>query len=198
MLDETGGKPLTGYGSGANTGSPVATPEQSAENVAAQTAAIQADAKKMCWGGGYAFRGEFCQAAIHEVSDLRRRATLLTHKPSLRNAVRPAKKAADVGIRLGLGLTTAKGVVYAIGVPAFAGATVAFGAVTVISGRACWTAAKLEKGLAGLELAASTCPFVAGTLVEGTMLSGVFTALSGYAWYQEGDRQLRRLRGRGR
>ena len=30
LLDETGGKPLTGYGPGANTGSPVATAEESA------------------------------------------------------------------------------------------------------------------------------------------------------------------------
>lgn len=30
LLDETGGKSLTGYGSGASSGSPMATPEESA------------------------------------------------------------------------------------------------------------------------------------------------------------------------
>lgn len=65
LLDETGGKPLTGYGSGANTGSPVATSEESAAMLVAAAETLVRDGKEMCLaGGGYEFAGPFCQDLV--------------------------------------------------------------------------------------------------------------------------------------
>lgn len=65
LLDETGGKPLTGYGSGVSTGSPVATPEESAAMLVAAAETLVRDGKEMCLtGGGYEFAGSFCQGLI--------------------------------------------------------------------------------------------------------------------------------------
>ncbi len=72
LLDETGGKPLTGYGSGANTASPVATPEESAAMLVVAAETLVADGKKMCLPGGqYEFAGAFCQGLIQESLILR-------------------------------------------------------------------------------------------------------------------------------
>lgn len=72
LLDETGGKPLTGYGSGANSGAPVATPAEQAAALEAQAAALQEDFNGMCRnGGGYAFAGDFCRAVVDEALSMR-------------------------------------------------------------------------------------------------------------------------------
>jgi len=76
MNDETGGKPLTGYGSGTNgDDSPVATPEQSAAMLIAGANKLVADGRRMCLnGGGFAFDGTFCQSLITTSLGLRRDA----------------------------------------------------------------------------------------------------------------------------
>jgi hypothetical protein len=77
LLDETGGKPLTGYGSGANTAAPVATSEESAAMLVAAASTLVSDGKAMCLGdGGYSFAGDFCQSLIKESLALRGRANL--------------------------------------------------------------------------------------------------------------------------
>ena len=77
MLDETGGKPLTGYGSGANTDSPVATPAESAAMLVAAADTLVRDGKTMCLGnGGFSFEGGFCQSLIRETLFLRGRANV--------------------------------------------------------------------------------------------------------------------------
>ena len=100
LLDETGGKPLTGYGSGANSGAPVATPAEQASALEAQASALQDDFNGMCKnGGGYAFAGEFCRAVVDEALSLRYRATVLTHQGSPRNIVAPMAAVLWVGDR---------------------------------------------------------------------------------------------------
>lgn len=90
LLDETGGKPLTGYGSGANTESPVATPTESAAMLVAAADVLERDFTRMCLGGGYSFGGDFCQSVAREGLANRRDATILAQKPSLRNIARDA------------------------------------------------------------------------------------------------------------
>jgi hypothetical protein len=205
LLDDTGGKPPTGYGSGPNSGSPVATPEQTAAILIAEATALQADGASMCLSraGGYDLGGAFCQGLAHEIQALRTQGVLLTHQPSFNNVAKHSRsivlkgvsglrKAADVSGRMAVGLTTTKGKFYAAGVVVFSASAATFGGLVVIAARGCWAAAKLEKGLTGAELAASTCPFVVGTLAEGAMLSAAFAGLSGYALYQEGSRKLDR------
>ena len=100
LLDETGGKPLTGYGSGANSGAPVATPAEQAAALEAQASALQDDFNAMCKnGGGYAFAGEFCSAVVDEAVSLRYQATVLTHQGSPRNIVAPMAAVLWVGDR---------------------------------------------------------------------------------------------------
>jgi hypothetical protein len=82
VLDETGGKPPVGYGSGPTGGSPIATATQTAATLGAEAAAIQADTRRTCFGGGSAFGGGFCQAAQHEVQALRLQSTILAQQPS--------------------------------------------------------------------------------------------------------------------
>ena len=88
LLDETGGKPLTGYGPGANTGSPVATAEESAAMLFEAADTLERDFNDMCLGGGYALGGDFCQSVTQEGLASRRDATVLAQKPSLRNIAR--------------------------------------------------------------------------------------------------------------
>lgn len=96
LLDETGGKPATGYGSGPNSGSPIATPQQTATILTAEAAAIQADTERMCSrDGGYAAGGDFCQAALREVPALRFAATVIAHPSSFANAARQLRKVAQ-------------------------------------------------------------------------------------------------------
>ena len=100
MLDETGGKPLTGYGSGLNTGSPVATPAEQAAALEAQAAALQDDFNGMCKnGGGYAFAGDFCRAVVDEALSMRYEATVLTHQGSVRSVGAPMAAVLWVGDR---------------------------------------------------------------------------------------------------
>lgn len=100
LLDETGGKPLTGYGSGANSGAPVATPAEQAAAIEAQASALQYDFNDMCKnGGGYAFAGEFCRAVVDEALSLRYRATVLTYQGSPRSIVAPMAAVLWVGDR---------------------------------------------------------------------------------------------------
>ena len=164
----------------------------------AQANALKKDAIRMCRGpeASFSFGGDFCQAAMKQSLALRTMATVLASKASMMRLANALKKAGVVAGKVGLGLTTPKGIAYAAGVAAFSASTVAFGALTLVASRACFAAARLEGGLAGAELAASTCPFVVTTLAQGTMLSAVFAGLSGYALYREGDRQSRALRGR--
>jgi hypothetical protein len=76
MLDESGGKPLTGYGSGTNgDDSPVATPEKSAAMLVAAAVKLVKDGKAMCGPkGGYSFAGAFCQGLFGESLILRGQA----------------------------------------------------------------------------------------------------------------------------
>ncbi len=76
MLDESGGKPLTGYGSGSNgDDSPEATPQESAAMLIAAASQLVSEGRKMCLGnGGYDFRGSFCQSVLGESLVLRGRA----------------------------------------------------------------------------------------------------------------------------
>jgi hypothetical protein len=100
LLDETGGKPLTGYGSGANSGAPVATPAEQAAALEAQAAALQEDFNGMCRnGGGYAFAGDFCRAVVDEALSMRYEATVLTHQGSVRSVVAPMAAVLWVGDR---------------------------------------------------------------------------------------------------
>ena len=81
MNDETGGKPETGYGSGQNSGSPIATPEETAAMIMASVARIMVDFNAMCRsGGGYAFDGAFCQSMAREGLGERGRASVLTNR----------------------------------------------------------------------------------------------------------------------
>lgn len=78
MLDETGGKPLAGYGSGSNSGSPVATAEETAAMEAAAAITLATDFNWMCRNGGtYAFGGDFCQSVAVEGRDAHHRADLV-------------------------------------------------------------------------------------------------------------------------
>jgi hypothetical protein len=88
LLDETGGKPLAGYGSGANGGSPVATAAEAAAMLDAQADALAKDANAMCRGtsASYEFAGGFCKAVASESLTLRNRANILGRQPSLSNA----------------------------------------------------------------------------------------------------------------
>lgn len=81
LLDETGGKPLTGYGSGANSGSPIATAEETAAMEAALAITLAADFNRMCQNGGaYDFGGAFCQSVAVEGRDARHRADLVLNR----------------------------------------------------------------------------------------------------------------------
>lgn len=100
LLDETGGKPLTGYGSGGNSGAPVATAAEQAAALEAQASALQDDFNGMCKnGGGYAFAGEFCRAVVDVALSLRYQSTVLTHQGSARNVVAPMAAVLWVGDR---------------------------------------------------------------------------------------------------
>jgi hypothetical protein len=87
VFDDTGGKPLAGYGSGSNSGSPVATPRQTAELFRAEATALVDDFNRMCRGGVGRFAGGFCQSVVGESLELRRHASVVAGAPSLRKAV---------------------------------------------------------------------------------------------------------------
>ena len=91
LLDETGGKPLAGYGSGANSGSPLATAAEAAAMLDAQADALVKDANTMCRAPSatYEFAGEFCKAVVHESLALENRANILGRKPSMSGAGAP-------------------------------------------------------------------------------------------------------------
>ena len=91
LLDETGGKPLAGYGSGANSGAPLATAAEAAAMLDAQADALAKDANMMCRGPSatYEFAGEFCKAVVHESLALENRANILGREPSLSKAGTP-------------------------------------------------------------------------------------------------------------
>jgi len=79
--DQTGGKPSMGYGSGPNGGSPVATTEQTAALLRAESTALINDSKRLCpteptRRNAIRFAGDFCQAAIKESVSLRNRASI--------------------------------------------------------------------------------------------------------------------------
>src|SRR5262245_7134183 len=118
MLDETGGKPASGYGSGDNSGSPVATPQETAEMLTAQASALKADIGYLCRGpqAMFSFGGDFCQSAIQESLKLRAWASVLESKPSLTKLTNGLRRAGAIAGKVGLGLTTPKGIVYATGV----------------------------------------------------------------------------------
>jgi len=91
LLDETGGKPLAGYGSGANSGSPVATAAEVAAMLDAQAGALVADANVMCRGPSatYEFAGAFCSEVVHESLALQNRANIVGRGSSMSKARTP-------------------------------------------------------------------------------------------------------------
>jgi hypothetical protein len=105
MLDDSGGKPLTGYGSGANSGSPVATPHESSAMLNATADALMNDFNRMCRpGGGYAFAGDFCQSVATESVSTRKWATFLEQSPSLVGALPYLVTGGSLGLGAKLGV----------------------------------------------------------------------------------------------
>lgn len=102
LLDETGGKPLTGYGSGPNTGSSVATPEESAAALVAGAQTIMADVKSKCLlpGGGYDPDGDFCRALMTESWSMRNQANIMANSGACDRA-RATRRAIEL---VGLGV----------------------------------------------------------------------------------------------
>jgi len=101
MNDETGGKPESGYGSGDNSGSPVATPEETAAMLMATAKTLADDFKSMCGTGSYAFGGTFCQTLARESIALRFQAIALARNSSLRIVGKAAAVLAWTGDRGG-------------------------------------------------------------------------------------------------
>ena len=157
LLDETGGKPLAGYGSGANTGSPLATAAEAAAMLDAQADALVKDANTMCRGPSatYEFAGEFCKAAVRQSLALRNRANILGREPSLSKAGTPlAVVSFGADIASGMGRTAS-----ALATAAKQGSSYA----KLNVGRAATLAKKAQP------LARASAPIaIAGVLIEAT------------------------------
>jgi hypothetical protein len=131
LLDETGGKPLTGYGSGANSGSPVATPEESAAMLVAVAQTLMADVKSMCLlaDGGYDPEGGFCRALMTESWSMRNQANIMASSSAWGRAI---AQATSDGLSIGFKVANRYGGTCVIGAIQGAVLTSAGGATIVV------------------------------------------------------------------
>ena len=116
MLDETGGKPESGYGSGPNSGSPVASPDESAAMASEAAKKLARDFNTMCrQGGGYDFAGDFCQSLARDSIAARQRAANYAGDGSWASTVARYASACMIGGVQGAVLTSGGGATAAVG-----------------------------------------------------------------------------------